>query len=257
VICGEIRTTEYVSICQGEKYKGWDLNGQYTDTLTAVNGCDSMVTTHLTVHPAYEITEEVTLCEGENYKGWDREGTYREYRISVSGCDSTVTTRLFFYPSFVPEIRVEADTLRADDTYLAYQWRDEAGNIPGANNPEYVISRSGTFTLVATGENGCQHVSEPVQVIHSASPDLTEILKYAVIPNPNQGSFVFRMESGRIHDLTLKLMSATGQVIEERKIRYAPVNHTEEFAAFHVRKGIYFLVISSNDFQKTEPIIIR
>ncbi len=52
-------------------------------------------------------------------------------------------------------------------------------------------------------------------------------------------------------------MSATGQVIEERKIRYEPVNHTEEFAVFHVRKGIYFLVISSNDFQKTEKIIIR
>ncbi len=304
VICGEIQTSEYVSICQGENYKGWELTGQYADTLTATNGCDSIVTTHLTVHPSYLTEETVSICQGESYKGYTQTGTYQTDLTSANGCDSTiilhlsvipkvytteyvticngeayegfttagihqrtltsaagcdsvVTTILSLYPSLEPEILVEADTLRADDTYLSYQWRDETGDIPGANNPEYVINCSGTYTLVVTGENGCQHVSEPVQVIHSASPDLTENLKYAVIPNPNKGNFIFRVESGRINDLTLKLMSATGQVIEERTVRYAPANHSEEFAVSHVSKGIYFLVVASDNLRKTEKIIIQ
>jgi len=304
IICGDIQTTEYVSICQGENYKGRDLTGQYTDTLTAVNGCDSIVTTHLTVHPSYLTEETVSICHGESYEGYTQTGTYQTDLTSVNGCDSiliihltvipkvytteyvticngdayegfttagihqrtlpsaagcdsVVTTILSLYPSFVPEILVEADTLRASDEYISYQWQDETGDIPGATSREWVITHSGTYTLVVTGENGCHHVSEPVQVIHSANRDLAKNLKYAVVPNPNQGKFIFRVESGPFRNVTLKLMSATGQVIEERAVRYAPANYTEEFTVSNVSKGIYFLVIASDEFRKTEKIIIQ
>jgi len=225
----------------------------------ATNGQDTTCSDIQTVIICGDIqtTEYVTICNGDAYEGWTTAGIHQRTLPSVAGCDSVVTTILSLYPSFVPEFVVEGDTLMAADEYTSYQWRDESGDIPGATSRKWVISHSGTYMLVVTDENGCQNSSEPVQVILSASQDIANNLKYAVVPNPNQGDFVFRIESGQIRDLTLKLMSATGQVIEERTVRYAPVNYTEQFTVAHVSKGIYFLVISSDEFRKTEKISIQ
>lgn len=40
-----------IGICQGQNYLGHLNSGDYHDTLVAANGCDSIITTHLTVHP--------------------------------------------------------------------------------------------------------------------------------------------------------------------------------------------------------------
>ncbi len=41
---------EYKSICNGESYKGRTTSCEFTDTLSSVSGCDSIVTTKLVVH---------------------------------------------------------------------------------------------------------------------------------------------------------------------------------------------------------------
>ncbi len=50
-------TEESVEICEGDVYTWNGLNysttGNYTETLASVNGCDSVVTLNLTVHPSY------------------------------------------------------------------------------------------------------------------------------------------------------------------------------------------------------------
>ncbi len=77
----KISTTENVVINEGEKYMGWSESGQYKRTLESSTGCDSIVTTNLTVQvqvsPDIEgLTEEVSICEGEEYLGWTKSGTY-------------------------------------------------------------------------------------------------------------------------------------------------------------------------------------
>jgi parallel beta-helix repeat protein len=77
----KIYTTENVVINEGENYMGWTASGQYTRTLESSTGCDSIVTTNLTVQsqvsPEIEgLTEDVSICEGENYLGWTISGTY-------------------------------------------------------------------------------------------------------------------------------------------------------------------------------------
>ena len=74
-------TTEDVVINEGENYMGWTQSGQYNRTLKSSTGCDSIVTTNLTVQikasPEIEgQTENVTICEGEEYFGWTTSGTY-------------------------------------------------------------------------------------------------------------------------------------------------------------------------------------
>lgn len=72
--------------------------GTYYDTLQGVNGCDSLVTLHLTVWPKYSDTLSASICEGDgilfggNY--YTTGGFYRDTLQTIHGCDSMVTLQL-------------------------------------------------------------------------------------------------------------------------------------------------------------------
>lgn len=76
------------------------VSGIYHDTLTSfVNGCDSMVTTHLTIKPANTFTQTLTKCAGQSVTIGNHiysvNGTYHDTLTSlVNGCDSTVISHL-------------------------------------------------------------------------------------------------------------------------------------------------------------------
>jgi hypothetical protein len=94
------------TICANEFYffGGQQLNtaGTYTDVLTTVNGCDSIVELTLFVNPVYEINITEEICEGEfvSFGGsiLSQPGTYVETFSSQQGCDSVVTLNLIVYP---------------------------------------------------------------------------------------------------------------------------------------------------------------
>ena len=91
-------------ICPGETYfwnnNPYNVTGCYTDTLRSPNGCDSVVTLHLTVLPELvEQHDSVTICLGDSYY-WPVNGlTYPGRRVGTAdyeediiksslGCDS-------------------------------------------------------------------------------------------------------------------------------------------------------------------------
>ena len=75
-------TTENVTVEQGEEYMGWTESGTYQRILASTTGCDSIVTTHLTVSSPETVeeyhTEYVTICEGENFMGRTESGVYED-----------------------------------------------------------------------------------------------------------------------------------------------------------------------------------
>ena len=60
-----------VGVCTGFTYdfagETLDASGIYTDTLTAVNGCDSIVVLKLTVADFFDIQQKISICAGETY----------------------------------------------------------------------------------------------------------------------------------------------------------------------------------------------
>jgi Laminin B (Domain IV) len=91
-----------LSICQGEGVtvgnKTYNQTGVYKDTLTTATGCDSLVTTNLTVNPRYERTQNVAICPtgsfSINNNVYTKAGTYRDVFRTFQGCDSVITTIL-------------------------------------------------------------------------------------------------------------------------------------------------------------------
>ncbi|MDC0201701.1 T9SS type A sorting domain-containing protein [Flavobacteriales bacterium] len=78
----------------------YDSTGVYSDTLLAFNGCDSIITTTLTVlsTSASSTVNDVTICDGDSVvvgsSVYNSTGSYVDVLTNSSGCDSTITTNV-------------------------------------------------------------------------------------------------------------------------------------------------------------------
>lgn len=90
------------SICQGSTYPfnnhNLDTSGVYTDTLSTVHGCDSIVILTLAEYYAVYDTVSAHICKGHTYPfngaSLDSAGTYQAQLNTIHGCDSNVTLHL-------------------------------------------------------------------------------------------------------------------------------------------------------------------
>ena len=121
--CEDVDTTEYATICYGETYtwngQSYSTTGEYTQTLSSVAGCDSIVTLYLTVLPETIIVEEnVTINEEYLPYTWRNQqcysaGTYNESIpfANYPYCDSVI---------YVLNLTVEAPNKCGDHLYWHY-----------------------------------------------------------------------------------------------------------------------------------------
>ncbi len=96
--------TKNPAICQGDNFvvgsSTYTVSGTYVDTLNNSLGCDSIITTNLTVNPASVNNVSATICQGDSillggaYQ--TTPGTYNDtiFGGNVYGCDSIITTNL-------------------------------------------------------------------------------------------------------------------------------------------------------------------
>ncbi|NQU84621.1 MAG: T9SS type A sorting domain-containing protein, partial [Mariniphaga sp.] len=246
---------ETVSICQGESYHGYQWTGTWIRPLKDMYGCDSIVTTELEVISVPYTTLHKEICFGESFMGYSEPGTYVEMRTASSGCDSIVTINLSVNAR-KPEVVNIGDTLKCIDSYPSYQWYYEENIIMGATDSFYIVSQSGSY-LLQISEKGCSTNSEKMFVVPVNKIRSLSAFKYSIIPNPNTGKFIFRIDSGDLFDLEIKLINSIGQVIENRNLKSIGINHTEEFDVRHLSKGIYYLKIFNNEYSNTKKIIVN
>ena len=107
-------STSNVSICDNLLPYSWNNltlydSGTETDTLIAVNGCDSIATVNLTVFPTYNwidgdslINISTSICSNQlpimiNGVLFETEGTIIDSLLNVNGCDSIVKNELIVY----------------------------------------------------------------------------------------------------------------------------------------------------------------
>jgi gliding motility-associated-like protein len=113
------------SICEGDSiFLGlfWESDpGVYENTLSTYFGCDSVVTTTLTVLPSIQIAQTSTTCDSASA------GVFVTFLNNPNGCDTMVTTTV---------------TLLSSDTTLI--------NLLSCN-----ISSVGTTTQTLTNQSGC------------------------------------------------------------------------------------------------------
>jgi uncharacterized delta-60 repeat protein len=147
VTSGPASSTSH-TMCLGSSYifggRTLTLAGTYYDTLTAVGGCDSIVTLTLTVTSAPVTSVSHTMCQGSSYifgsSTLTSAGTYYDTLTVTGGCDSIVALSLIVYPAASIDLY---DTLITGDTLHV-------------NGHDY--SQSGIYFDTLTSVHGCDSV---------------------------------------------------------------------------------------------------
>ena len=187
------------TICQGQVYdeNGFNVSeaGVYTQTLTSVNGCDSIVTLTVSVNPTYNTELSATICEGQVYteNGFNvsEAGVYTQTLTSVNGCDSIVTLTVSVNPTFDTTINA---TINAGETYAEFGFNE---------------SEAGTYIQNLQTEFGCDSTITLVLSVNSSLLE-AEIEEISFYPNPTKDKITFSqaIEKVEVIDLTGKAILA-------------------------------------------------
>jgi gliding motility-associated-like protein len=133
-------------VCFDDSYQvgnsNYDQSGNYTDVLTAINGCDSVVNLSLTVRAINETFLIEEICDGEIYSvgssQYTTTGTYLDVLTSEeTGCDSFVNLAL--------------EVISLEETFLTEAICDGESFVVA--NSTY--TESGEYTDVVTSSTGC------------------------------------------------------------------------------------------------------
>jgi|GEM_PF-412512 len=133
------------TICDGDNLlwngNNYSVAGMYQTTLTAANGCDSVVTLTLTVNPNVTGADAQTICDGDsllwNGAFYNSAGAYQTTLTAANGCDSVVTLTLTVNPNVTG---ADAQTICDGDSLL---W----------NGNTYVVA--GMYQTLLTAASGC------------------------------------------------------------------------------------------------------
>ena len=165
-----------VDICQGSSY---DFHGRilteagiYVDTLTSVEGCDSIIELHLGIIPTDPIPFHADICPGNSYDfhgaSISEPGIYLDTVTAVGGCDSIVELHLAYAP--VPTVSLGNDLILCGEEQLpvtisavandsvAYYWST------GATTPTVSVQQIGNYAVTVTNGYGCT-ASDEVSVL--------------------------------------------------------------------------------------------
>lgn len=154
--------TTNLSICQGDSVLlgGTYQNtaGSYNDTLIAANGCDSVLTTVLSVLPIASSTDTVITCQGDSiFVGGTFQttaGTYYDTLATSNNCDSILATTLVFNSYFYDTLSI--DFCQGDSVYAGGSYQTTSGVFVDTNNTS----------------NGCDSIIQTtVTVIHQPTAD--------------------------------------------------------------------------------------
>ena len=128
--------------CSSYQWHGttYTESGNYTITLPQSNGCDSVLTLHLTINQPLAELVEATACDSYEWNGetYTESGTYEKTFTAFNGCDSVVTLHLTINHPLAEQVEATACN--------SYEWNGET------------YTESGTYEKTFTASNGCDSI---------------------------------------------------------------------------------------------------
>ncbi len=211
-------------ICEGDSITVglhiYNTAGMYTDTLIAVNGCDSIINTTLTVHPQKYTTLNPVICQGEMFwvgsHNYNISGNYMDTLSNYQGCDSIITTHLLVVP--IPIVSLGNDTilclrqsliLDATNQYSSYLWQDNS------TNPVFTADQQGIYWVSVSVNSNCI-VSDTINISVEDCQNPGIFIPNSFTPNGDGLNDVFYIKTiAQFSKFNLFIYNRWGQLIFE------------------------------------------
>lgn len=188
--------TQNASFCSGTNYMlpdGTSVNspGTYTSPLVTSNGCDSTITTNLTVLQNASSLQNITVCSNQGYTLSN--GTtvyastiYKDTLVSSNGCDSVLTINLAVNPSPTASISPDITINEGTSTQLTangsgtLNWSPTTGLSTITGNSVTATPTSTTqYCVEVTAANGCRDTACVIVTIEYLCP----VIEQTTLPN--------------------------------------------------------------------------
>ena len=213
-----------LEICEGVtmNFCGFNVTGGgvYTQSYTAMNGCDSIVTLTVTELPIIHTNLTLEICEGTslNFSGFNvtEAGTYTQTHTAANGCDSIVTLVVTTYPTFDTTITA---TINAGETYTEFGFNE---------------SEAGTYVQNLQTINGCDSTITLILDVNSSLMDIVDT-ELSFYPNPTNSKITFSSTIERIEVIDL-----TGRCV-------LTFSNAREINIESLPAGAYYLRLTNND----------
>ncbi len=243
------------AVCSGDSYIFPDstvITDITSDTthisyLQTVDGCDSIITTIITISPEYDIDTSAIICSGGSYTFPDgtmitdivSDTTYISYLQTVDDCDSIITTMVEVIQIDISVTEMDS-VLMANETEAAYQWLDcDNGNaiIPGATEQSFTPSVSGNYAVEIT-KDGCVETSDCYQVIITGIVETSQGLEVTIYPNPFNDKLLISCDCNI--EARYAIYDQLGRLVQTSRIA---LHGTVEIPTNEIENGIYFISI--------------
>ena len=161
-----IASSDVASVCFGDSlFVGGayqTISGAYVDSLITSNGCDSLVTTTLTISPVITSSVSASICSGDSlFLGGAYQsaaGDYVDSFSSASGCDSLVTTTLTISPVITSS--VSASICSGDSLFLGGAYQSAAGDYVDSFSSASGCDSLVTTTLIVTNASSSTDIQQ-------------------------------------------------------------------------------------------------
>jgi gliding motility-associated-like protein len=175
---GYVQQNRNVQICSGQSIV---INGQtitapgtYIDTIpTTTTGCDSIITTNLTVHQPDNTTQNISVCTGETVQGQPiyNDTTFSATLTNQYGCDSTITYTVTALP--LPTVTV-SDSVQIME--------GETATISASGGTDYLWSTNQTNSQITVTPPATQYYYVTVSDINNCSVSDSVLVDVTPIP---------------------------------------------------------------------------
>ena len=260
-------------LCDGEDTivgnSVYSSTGLYYDTLMNADGCDSIITTDLTVYPSYYNQQLFQACLGDsisvgnNY--YSSSGIYTDSMQTINGCDSILLTQIIIEDPIV-QLTASAPYLYLNIVNGTLPFSYTIGNqngplITSSNNIGSIFTFNpiinGTYYVVVTDSVGC--ISDTMFIEVNFVPNSTSLIDIddlVVYPNPSKGLVNIQFTSTAIKDINIRVTNLLGEVMFEDELIHFKGSYKTNIDLANQPKGIYLLEIETNTGRVNNKLII-
>lgn len=184
--------------------------------------------------------------------------TYTVIVTSSAGCSSVDSVKVTVVGNPpVPSLTYNFDTLCASSA-TCYQWYQSPNILmTGETGQCLVVPANGTYYVVVCNSNGCTTASATFTVNNIGMGEIDNFFGSSVYPNPNTGNFTLELNLGIEQDITLRIMSVTGEVVLTDMLENASGTVKKDLDLSGMAKGMYFIQMISDEGSAVRRVIIN
>ncbi|MFK8045886.1 MAG: choice-of-anchor J domain-containing protein [Crocinitomicaceae bacterium] len=239
----------------------YTVSGIYNDTLSTIDGCDSVLTIDLTVGSPTQTNLNVTSCDSyispSGNNSWTVSGVYNDTLLTVNGCDSVLIINLTID---VVDLNISETNgeITASQMNAAYQWIDCGANnspIVGETGQSFTPSANGDYAVVIT--NGVCVDTSLCLTINTIGIEEEFLLQgIDIIPNPSNGIFSIVLDKHLAGNLEIIVTDLNGRLILTTTEALQEGETNISINLKNAESGVYLVKLVSDKKYRTERILI-